>query len=82
MKFQCATTPELSPAMQEGASDARQSARRGYFDRKSQTIERGVLAFVILLALLGNYASNCYLMSDHIISWRVESALATSVWSR
>ena len=68
MKYQCATTLELNRATLEGASDARQSARRNYFDRMSQTIERGVLVFVILLALLGNYATHSHLMSDLIIS--------------
>jgi len=68
MKYQCATTLELNRATLEGASDARQSARRDYFDRKSQAIERGVLVFVILLALLGNYATHSHLMSDLIIA--------------
>ena len=68
MKYQCATTLELNLAAQEGASDAWQSARRGYFDRKSQAIERGVLVFVILLALLGNYATHSHLMSELIIA--------------
>ena len=68
MKYQCATTLELNRATLEGASDARQSARRDYFDRKSLAIERGVLVFVILLALLGNYATHSHLMSDLIIA--------------
>lgn len=68
MKYQCATTLELNQATLEGASDARQSARRGYFDRMSQAIERGVLVFVILLALLGNYATHSHLMSALVIA--------------
>lgn len=68
MKYPCATTLEPNPSALEGASDARQSARRGYFDRMSQAIERGVLVSVVLLTLLGNYATHSHLMSDLILS--------------
>lgn len=69
MKLNFLTMAEISRLPVECASDAlsEPSARRGYFDRISQVFERGVLIFVVLLALLGNYVNHGILMSDSLI---------------
>lgn len=69
MKSKCSTTPEFNQSALGIVLDVRgESARRGYFDRISKTIERSILAFVVLMTLLGNYASHSHLLSDALIS--------------
>lgn len=56
--------------MQEDACDVsdKMSARHRYFKRISHVAEQGVLVFVILVTLLGNYVIHSYLMRDMLIS--------------
>jgi hypothetical protein len=61
-------TVELDQAEQEGAYDSRAGAFSRRIDRISQTIERGILVFVVLATLLGNYVAHSYLMRDILIS--------------
>lgn len=63
------TMTELNRFARGNPCDARagQPARRGYFDRISQTIERVILAVVVLMTLVGNYATHSLLMSDVLI---------------
>ena len=58
------TTTELNQSALEGACDAKTG---GYFHRISKTIERIILAVVVLMTLLGNYATHSLLMSDVLI---------------
>ena len=63
------TTTELDGAALNGASNTTgRSSRRGYFHRISQAIELGILAFVILLTMLGTYVHHNRLLSDVLIS--------------
>lgn len=59
------TTTELDQSAPEGACDAKNGS---YSHRVSQTIERGILAFVVLVSLLGTYANHSYLMSGVLVS--------------
>lgn len=69
MKSHCASTTELNRSAPEGACDARTmaSVRRSCVDRVSQMIEHLILAVVVLMALLGNYATHSLLMSEVLI---------------
>lgn len=58
-------TTELDQSALEGVCDAKKG---GYFHRISQTIERAILAFVVLVTMLGTYANHSYLMGDILIS--------------
>ena len=61
-------TAELDQAGQDGAYGSRTGAFARRIDRISQTIERGILVFVVLATLLGNYATHSHLMRDLLIS--------------
>ena len=52
----------------QGLSERRRPARNGYFDGISRIIEYGVLVFVVLLTLLGNYAIHINLMNDVLLA--------------
>lgn len=69
MKY-CSTTTELDGSALDGASNTNtgRSSRRGYFHRISQAIELAILAFVVLLTMLGTYVHHNRLLSDVLIS--------------
>lgn len=67
MKSYCATARELDQALLESASSTSTVHSVRHVDRIAQTIECGILVFIVLLTLLGNYATHSHLMSGTLI---------------
>lgn len=65
-----ATMTETDQAMSggDGFASGKVSARHRYFNRISHIPEQGVLVFVILATLLGNYVMHGYVMREMLIS--------------
>lgn len=61
-------TVKLDQAGHDGTYDSRTGAFARRIDRISQTIERGILVFVVLTTLLGNYATHSHLLRELLIS--------------
>ncbi len=69
MQLDCSTPEALDQTGQEFTVGMQPglSVRRGYFDRISQDAERRVLAFVVLLTLVGGYVNHSHLMKDTLL---------------
>lgn len=69
MKSDFSTMPEITRESVGYTCDAppESGTRRGYFDRISQVFERGVLIFVVLMDLFGNYVHHGLLLKDVLI---------------
>ena len=68
MQLDCSTPEALDQTEQDTVGmQLGLSVRRGYFDRISQVAERRVLAFVVLLTLVGGYVNHSHLMKDTLL---------------
>lgn len=69
MKPRCRTFADFGRSAADCACDVRHgAARQGYPHRISRIVERGILAFVVSLTLLGNYVAHRQLMSEVLLS--------------